>query len=250
MEEHAHEREGGRHAPDQRLDAAHGDAEQGGPVGALGAGPHRDAEVGAPQEQGEGHQQQGRHHEGHDLAPAEALRADGEAGRDRVGDALLGEDVLAPPPRQQGGAHRQQLRDAEGGHGEQQAGRAGEAADDRQLDHHAEHDRRGEAGGDADQVGHAGDGDQADHQGGGHRSQVALGEVQDPVGPVDEGEAQRHQRREQARDHAERPRPGPHRVRHELQQHDQQGGGERGQRTQWEDLAAFADAGHVLAGPS
>ena len=74
-EEHREEREQRRHHPHDRVHAAHGDAEQRGAVGVVGAGAHRDAEPG-PQEQREPDERERDHDERDHVVAAEAQRVD------------------------------------------------------------------------------------------------------------------------------------------------------------------------------
>ena len=62
----------------------------------------------------------------------------------------------------------------------------------------AHHQRRQQAEDQPQQVADAREDDQVERQCGGDQAQVALREVDDPVGPVDEGHAQGHEGREQA----------------------------------------------------
>ena len=62
--------------------------------------------------------------------------------------------------------------------------------------------------------------------------EVALGEVQDPVGPVDERQAEGQQGGEQTGDDAEDPGAAAAGEHHELERHDQQGGHVRCDRAQ------------------
>ncbi len=144
-----------------------------------------------------------RHHDhGDDVVGAEHDARDGELGRERGLDAG-GEDALVgPEPGHEQGGGGQQLGQADGGHGEDQPGRPAEPADDDEL--HQGPDREG--GDQADGHGHgvapAPGRHQHQHE---HRrdpAQVGLGEVEDAVGAVDQGHAQRDQGGEATDEHA------------------------------------------------
>ena len=59
-------------APDQGGEAADADAEEGGPLGVLGHGPHRHAGAGEAEEGGQAQEEQDRHLDGEDLGEPEA----------------------------------------------------------------------------------------------------------------------------------------------------------------------------------
>ena len=116
------------------VQAAHRDAEQRRPVGPVGRGPHGDADVGEAQEQRHGHHGQRRR----------APTPPGSRRRTRAGRCPSATTsgtsmrVLSGSSPHRRGHHqrpeREQLGEADGGHGQDQAARAEEAPDDRQLD--------------------------------------------------------------------------------------------------------------------
>ena len=115
---------------------------------------------------------------------------------ERQRDELEGGEDLSHPDR---------------GDGEDEPGCPAEPADDGELDEQADADRGQQAGGDGEDVRHPEALVELGGQGRRHRPQLALGEVDDPVRPVDEDQADGEQRVEQADD------DGPHveAVRHD-----------------------------------
>ena len=93
---------------------------------------------------------------------------------------------------------REQLREADGRDGEDQARRAEEPADDRELDDRADDDRAGEADEEGEEVVEAGEEDEVDGERDGDEAEVALREVEDAVGAVDERHAEGDERAEHA----------------------------------------------------
>ena len=116
------------------------------------------------------------------------------------GHGRLGGGVVVEELGQGELASGEYLGQPDRGHGEDEAGRPGEATDDEHLGEQAQQQGGGQAGGDGQPEVPLG----ADDQRGGHdRSQaaeVALGEVDDAVGPVYEHQAHGHQPAERAQD--------------------------------------------------
>ena len=145
-----------------------------------------------------------------DVGALERDGADREVHVERLRNRAAGRH---DPRRQLQRGCREELRQADRRDGEDQARRAAEPADDADLDQRAQRDRGHQTDEERGPPAEAG---APDHQEDGERRrdqpQVAGGEVHDPVGPVDERDAEREQRREPAderalRDHAGRHRP-------------------------------------------
>ncbi len=107
--------------------------------------------------------------------------------------------------RDQEAEHDQQLGEPDGGHGEDEAGRAAEAPHDHDLDRGREEDGGDQAGGQPDEVVDAREGDQADGEDGRRRAEIALGEVDDLVQTVGEPETDRHEGAEESEHGALKP---------------------------------------------
>ncbi len=95
-----------------------------------------------------------------------------------------------------------------------------------ELDDRPECDRGDQADAEPEQVGEPGEDDQADGERGRHEPEVGLGEVDDPVGAVDERHAHRQQRGEEAEHDAAHPRARWHAEPDELDGHQCDGGRE------------------------
>ena len=125
------------------------------------------------------------------------------------------------------GTQRQQLGQAEGGHGQDQPRRAEEAPDDGQLDEGARaRSAPTRPTRQRQEVVPPGVDHQAHGQHGGGGAQLALGEVEDAVGPVDEGHAHRDHGAEQAEDEPLDGHPGRHREHREAEHRDDHRGRE------------------------
>ena len=121
----------------------------------------------------------------------------------------------------------EELRHADGDDGQDQARRLEEAPDEDELDDRAERDAGDDRDREREEVGHARAEDQQYAERCGDAAEVALGEVDDAVGAVDERDAERDKGGEAADDqsldqHAERR--GPQQLKEEVEE-DQ--GGER-----------------------
>ena len=134
------EREHRRDHPHERLEPAHGDAEQRGAVGVLGGAAHRHADA-RPQEQREQRAHERHRDRGDHLVAAEAHEADGERRVDRRREALRWRGHVEPAGEQQPDP-RQHLRETDGGDAQDEARRAEEAPDHHQLDDRAQQHRR------------------------------------------------------------------------------------------------------------
>ena len=84
-----------------------------------------------------------------------------------------------------------------------------------------------QADAEAEQVGESGEEDQADGERGRYEPEIGLGEVDDPVGAVDERHAHRQQRRQEAEHDATHPRAHRHAEPDELNGHQCDGRRER-----------------------
>ncbi len=127
-----------------------------------------------------------------------------------------GDGRLAPDAWDEQAHDDQELGEADGGHGEDEPGRAPEAPHHQDLDGGREEERRHQAGGQPEEVVDAGEADQADGQDGGGRAEVALGEVDDLVQAVGQPETHRHEGAEQAEHGALEPDPERDREQEEL----------------------------------
>ena len=127
-----------------------------------------------------------------------------------------GDGRLTPEARDQEAQHDQELGEPDGGHGEDEAGRAPEAPHHQDLDGGRQEERRHEAGGQTEEVVDAGEADQADGQDGGGGAEVTLGEVDDLVQAVGEPEADRHEGAEEAEHGALEPDAERHGEEDEL----------------------------------
>ena len=142
------ERPGDR--PHDRVEVLHGDAEEAGPVGAVGGRSDGDADGGALQEEADAEDRHRRDQEHQEVVGVEDQRVDLEREVERRIDALRA-DLLAERSRQEEPAEREQLGEPERGDGEHEPRRPEEPADDQQLAHRAERDRGREAGAERDE---------------------------------------------------------------------------------------------------
>ena len=198
-QEHGRERQRPGDRPHEGLEARHRHAQQCGPVGAVGAGPDRRAGVAVAEEDGDRHDDDRRHHEPEQVVGVERDRADLAGGVERRSDAP-GHQVEVPEAGEQNGGADQHLAEADGGDGDQQARRVREPPDDNALGRRPEHQRSQQTDDERHHVGQPRLVDEEERQDRGRQPQVGLGEVDDPVGPVDQRHAQREQGREPADD--------------------------------------------------
>jgi hypothetical protein len=210
-----------RDRPHQRLQPLHRDTEQRRPVGAVGRGADGDAQRGALEEHHQAEHQQRRGDHGDDAVGAEDGAAELEADVEGVGDA--GRDVGpldAEPAGHEHGDAGEELGEADRGHREHQPWGGEEAPDDRQLDDPAEGERGGRTGRHGRGVGPPplGEQDEDEHRRGG--TEVALGEVDDAVRPVDQRHAEGDQGGDATDDDAAHPDPEGQRVGEQLQEQD------------------------------
>ena len=219
-----HEREQRRDHPHHGLDPAYRHAEEGDAVGAVGGGPDGGAHGAALEEEAEG-QDGDRDDEGDlQVGAVEDDPVDLDA-RVQEGRQLRSDQTgLVEGPGEEDRHRREHLRQAQGRDGEEQAGRAGEPADDEELDGGAEDDRPEHAGARRQPKWPAGHGDEEVHEDDRRRAGVGVGEVDDAVGPVGEGHPDGDQGRRTADHEAVDPLPERQGEQHELYHHD----GERG----------------------
>jgi hypothetical protein len=228
-EERRHEGEERGDRPDEGLQPLHGHAEQRRPVCALRAGTHGDASTGPAQEHHD-RQQRERHDDDREQGVrVEHDRLDREVEVERRIDARP-QDGRVPPSRQHERGERKQLRQPDGGHREDQAGRAEEAADDHQLDDRTEHGRRHDADAEREEVVEPAERDEQVDERDGQHTEVGLGEVQDPVRPVDQRHPDGDERGEAADDDAAHHDACGRREEHLLDRDQDQGGGDRTDR--------------------
>jgi hypothetical protein len=187
--------------PDQRRQAADADAEQGGPLGVLGHGPHRHAGAGEAEEGRQRQQEEHRHLDGEDVGEPEgnavAADAEVESGErqlvmERSGAQRLGERERLRPGEEREPAHEvgRRLRQEPGHHdrhhGQHQSRRPEEAPDQRQVEGHADQRREAEPQQEGHDEGHPGVLHEVEREDGAGRADGRLGEVDDPQRPVDE----------------------------------------------------------------
>ena len=192
------EREHRRDHPHRRLHAADRDAERGRPVGAFGRGPDRDADARVAHEQRERDQDDRDDDEDHQVVVVEEDAADVHLDVERRVERRPVEVLEPEPARHEQRERGEQLRDADRRDGEDEPRRAEEPVDDRPLDDEAEEDRADQAEDEGDRVGEPRHpvgraalgilGEQQDREDRGHRAEVALREVDDAIGAVDERE--------------------------------------------------------------
>ena len=224
LEEDADEGQDAGHHPGHRLQAPDRDAEHGGPVAAVADGLHGEPDVATGEPERDGGQAGHRDDDRHQVVGVEDDGADvpgelpGEA-RHRGGDGRL-----APDPRDEQAQDDEELGQADGGHGEDQPGRAPEAPHHQDLDGGREEERGHQAGGEPEEVVDAGEADEPDGEHGRCRAQVALGEVDHLVQAVGEAEADGHEGAEEAEHRALEPDPERHREQEELDGEDRPDG--------------------------
>ena len=127
-----------------------------------------------------------------DVVAAEGQRVDGERDVERRGEALRGQADAEPAGEEQP-EPGEQLGEADGGDGEDQPGRPEEPADHEQLDRRAQDDRGRDAGHEGDHPAGAAGHHEQHRERRRRRAEIALGEVEDPVRPVHEGEPEREE---------------------------------------------------------
>ena len=179
---------------------------------ALGRGPDRDADPRVAHEQRERDQHDRDDEEDHQVVVVEEDAADVHLDVERRVERRPVEVLEPEPARHEQREGGEQLREADRGDREDEARRAGEPVDDRPLDDEAEEDRADQAEQEGDRVGEAGHpvgraargilGEQEDREDRGHRAEIALREVDDAVGAVDERESDREQRGERTDERA------------------------------------------------
>jgi hypothetical protein len=180
--------------PHQRGERVDGDADEAAALLVLGDAPHGHAGVGAHEEPAEGAE-----HDGHAGEEQQVVAVDDD-GEERA-------DLQARQRRLEGGHQRrgveqrghehletaEHLRQADGGDGQHQARRVGEAADDEPLDEHTHEDADEQRHGDGHEPGNVAARVQGDADGGGEPAGGAVGEVDDARAAVDEHEADAQQ---------------------------------------------------------
>ena len=122
---------------------------------------------------------------------------------------------------------RQQLRDAQRGDGDDEARRVAEAADERDLHHHAQHDGEHQARDHAEEVRPPPEQHERRSEPGGHGAEVGLREVHHPVGAVDERHADGQHRGQHTLHRALHPQPEGHAVEDHLNRENASNGQQR-----------------------
>ena len=140
-------------------------------------------------------------------------RVDGERQLERRRE-VLGRRAHVEGAREGQLGGREHGRQPDGDNGENETWSFEEAPDDEQLDDAAQHNRRRHTAEHGQRIGPSPGDDQQHGERRRYAPQVALREVDDAVGPVDQGDAEGHQRGEAADDdaphqHAQRRRPEP-----------------------------------------
>ncbi len=214
-QEQREEREPGGDGPHERGQPGDGDAEHLRPFALLGRTADRRTEASAPEEEGDGDHGDRCHDQGDQVVRREDERADRQLPVERRWNSLR-RDGLAPHAWHEQGEHGEELGDADRRDGQNESRCLGESSDERELDDGTECDRRRDADAEAGRYGQAGEQDQADGERRRDEAEVGLGEVDDPVGSVDQRHAHRQQRREESEDHASDPRTHRHAEPDEL----------------------------------
>ncbi len=162
-------------------------------IGPLGARPYRDADVAESQPRSEGDESDGnRDHRDHVVAVEDRV-PDLELHRERRVEPV-GLEVLPERLREEEPGADQDLGEPDGGNREDQAGGAEESADDQRLDQDAEDDGGDEPRRERQEIIDTQRDDQQRPQRRRDLSEVALGEVDDPVGAVDQRDPERDER--------------------------------------------------------
>ncbi len=192
-QEHRDVREDAGDHPDDRVEAADGNAERQGPVAPLGRAADRDAEVRVAHEQAETDEADRHDDRGEEVGRVERHARHGEAGLERRVEAGRDAEVAEEVRQEERGAG-EHLRDTDRRDRDDEARGLVEAADDQRLDEDADEDRRDEPDDRADDVVPAPAQDEQDRERRGELAEIAGGEVDDPVGPVDERDAEGDER--------------------------------------------------------
>ena len=197
----------GQHAgqgPHQGREAPDADAEESGPFGVLGHGPHGHAGAGEAEERRQPEEQQDGHLDGEDLgeperravaADPEVEPAEGQQVADRSGAQLVGERqrVGLGEERQTGDDLRRRLRQEPGHHDrdhrQHEPWGVEEAPHQRQVEDHADERGEGETQDEGDRERHVRVLHEVEGEDGARRADGRLGEVDHPQGAVDEDDA-------------------------------------------------------------
>ena len=221
--------------PHQRVEPADRNAEHRRPIAALGARPDGDAVATAGEEPGDADHQQRRHDQRDQVVGVEDDVADRQLPIDRWRDALARE-IATPPSRDEDADHDQQLGDAERRDRDHQSRRVAEAADQRELDHDARDDRHHQAGREAEQVRPTPEEDERGGERGRHRAELGLGEVDHPIGAIDQRHADSHHGVQPTERHPVEPQPEREPEEDELYG-DDGGNGCARDKSSWVDVA-------------
>ena len=214
-EEQRQEGQPGGDRPHERGQPGDGDAQHQCPLAAFGRTADRGSDAGGAEEHRHPDHRQRSHHERDQIVGGEDERADGDLPVDRRRDAF--DAALSSHIRGTSSAKAASnwvmpiVRDRE-----DETRRSRETADEGELDDGAQCDGRREPHTETEQVRQAGEHDQADCERRGHEAEVGLGEVDHPVGPVDERHADRQQGDQQAENDTADPGPGGQPEEHEL----------------------------------
>ena len=142
----------------------------------------------------------------------------------------LGRGVAPPQAWRDDRQCDEQVGDADRGDGEHEARRPAEAADDGDLDDDTEQQREQQTADSPTQYDHPQKTIRPTEKATGRAAEVGLGEVDDPVGAVDEGEPDGEERGEHAEHDAAQPQPEGHPEEHELHRQDHRRSGDCRQR--------------------
>ena len=212
--------------PHHGVQPANRDAEHRRAITALGAGSNGHAVAVAGQEPGNaGHHQQRATKAMRWLAlrmtcPTVSFHPTGRRN-------ALARQVAAPPPRDQDADDDQQLGDSERRHGDHQARRVAEAADEGELDNNAGHDRHDQTSAEPEEVRPTPEEDERRGECGRRRPELRLGEVDDSIGPIDQGHADGHHGVQPAEHQPVQPQTEWKTEEDELRADDRGDGGER-----------------------
>ncbi len=138
----------------------------------------------------------------------------------RRGNSLRGGALVSPHPRHEQRERGEQLRDADRGHGENESRRLGESTHECQLDDRSERHCRNETDTESEQVRQPREHDESDGERRRDESEIGLGEVDHPVGAVDERHADGEECDEQPEHDTADPGAGGHAEEDELHGHE------------------------------
>ena len=219
-QEQREERQAGCDRPHERRQPGDRDAEHQCPLAALGGASNRRADPRRPEEHGDADHGERCDDQRDEVVGRQDERPDRDLPVDRWRNSLRGSALVSPHPRHEQRERGEQLRDADRGHGENESRCLGESTDERQLDDRSERDGRNEADTEAEQVRQPREHDEPDGERRRDEPEIGLGEVDHPVGAIDERHADGEERDEQPEHDAADPGAGGHAEEDELHGHE------------------------------